>query len=156
MLTNQPDIILKGCRERDPQCQEQLYKHCYPDIIKVCYRYADGVNIQQLGWINCDRFNNDARPRTELIVDLGDNPDNYNTLLVFDNFDSIMPPSTRQGNTIHFLNLPEGEPARIISVGIRNDKPVTAMRKLIISKTSVSDLDFDEISASTFRKKLGQ
>jgi RNA polymerase sigma-70 factor (ECF subfamily) len=47
-LTTPSDIILKGCRENDPQCQEQLYRHCYPDMIKVCYRYAgdmDGAGI---------------------------------------------------------------------------------------------------------------
>jgi len=30
------------------QCQEQLYRHCYPDMIKICYRYAgdiDGAGI---------------------------------------------------------------------------------------------------------------
>ncbi len=47
-LTSPPDTILKGCRENNLQCQEQLYKHCYPDMIKVCYRYAgdmDGAGI---------------------------------------------------------------------------------------------------------------
>jgi hypothetical protein len=113
-----------------------------------------GVNINRLGWINCDRFYNDARPKTELIVDLGDNPNNYNTMLVFDNFASIMSPSSKQGNTIRFLNLPEGEAARIVSVGIRNDKTVTAMRKLIISKAPVGDLNFEEVSPSAFKNKL--
>jgi hypothetical protein len=113
-----------------------------------------GVNINRLGWINCDRFDNDSRPKLELVVDIGDNPDNYNTLLVFDNFASIMRPSSKNGTTIRFLNLPEGEPARVVSVGIRNDKSVTAMQKVTISKTPVSNLNFEEVSPSAFKNKL--
>jgi RNA polymerase sigma factor (sigma-70 family) len=48
LLTTPSDTILKGCREADLNCQEQLYKHCYPDMIKICYRYAgdmDGAGI---------------------------------------------------------------------------------------------------------------
>ena len=47
-LTDPFDIILQGCRQGDLQSQEQLYKSCYPDMIKVCYRYAgdlDGAGI---------------------------------------------------------------------------------------------------------------
>ena len=47
-LINPSELILKGCREGDLHCQEQLYKHCYPDLIKICYRYAgdmDGAGI---------------------------------------------------------------------------------------------------------------
>ena len=33
-------IILQGCRQQDVQCQEQLYKLFYPEMIKICFRYA--------------------------------------------------------------------------------------------------------------------
>lgn len=39
-LNINPDILIKGCQQNDVQCQEQLYKLCYPDMIKICYRYA--------------------------------------------------------------------------------------------------------------------
>lgn len=48
LLNNTPDKVLRGCREGDLDCQEQLYRQCYPDMIKVCYRYAgdmDGAGI---------------------------------------------------------------------------------------------------------------
>lgn len=32
--------MIQGCRKQDMQSQQQLYKHFYPDMIKVCYRYA--------------------------------------------------------------------------------------------------------------------
>jgi RNA polymerase sigma-70 factor (ECF subfamily) len=48
LLTDPLEIIIKGCRENDLQCQDQLYRQCYPEMIKVCYRYAgdmDGAGI---------------------------------------------------------------------------------------------------------------
>src|SRR6185503_1643220 len=47
-LTDSLDIIIRGCRENDLQSQEQLYKHFYPEMIKVSLRYAgdiDGAGI---------------------------------------------------------------------------------------------------------------
>lgn len=43
-MTDPLNIIIKGCRENDMQCQEQLYRHCYFEMIKVCYRYADDMD----------------------------------------------------------------------------------------------------------------
>jgi RNA polymerase sigma-70 factor (ECF subfamily) len=37
-------IIIQGCRKQDVQCQQQLYKHFYPDMIKVCFRYASDAD----------------------------------------------------------------------------------------------------------------
>ena len=42
------DIIIKGCVKNETLSQQQLYKLCYPDMIKICYRYAgdaDGAGI---------------------------------------------------------------------------------------------------------------
>lgn len=47
-LTDPLDIIIRGCRDNNLQSQEQLYKHYYPEMIKVCLRYAgdiDGAGI---------------------------------------------------------------------------------------------------------------
>jgi RNA polymerase sigma-70 factor, ECF subfamily len=47
-LTDPQDIIVRGCRENDIQCQQQLYRQCYPGLIKICHRYAgdmDGAGV---------------------------------------------------------------------------------------------------------------
>ena len=47
-LTDPIDIIIQGCRENDLQSQEQLYRQFYPEMIKICQRYAgdlDGAGI---------------------------------------------------------------------------------------------------------------
>jgi RNA polymerase sigma factor (sigma-70 family) len=37
-------ILVKGCKQNDVLCQEQLYKLFYPEMIKVCYRYANDMD----------------------------------------------------------------------------------------------------------------
>lgn len=47
-LTDPLEIFINGSRENDLQCQEQLYRLCYPEMIKTCCRYAgdmDGAGI---------------------------------------------------------------------------------------------------------------
>jgi RNA polymerase sigma-70 factor, ECF subfamily len=39
-LNNNLDTIIKGCLKHDLQSQEQLYRLCYAEMIKTCYRYA--------------------------------------------------------------------------------------------------------------------
>lgn len=47
-LTDPTEIIIEGCRLNNQFSQEQLYKLCYPELIKTCFRYAgdmDGAGI---------------------------------------------------------------------------------------------------------------
>ncbi len=37
-------ILVNGCKENDVLCQEQLYKLFYPDMIKICFRYANDMD----------------------------------------------------------------------------------------------------------------
>ncbi|MEP6676683.1 MAG: sigma-70 family RNA polymerase sigma factor, partial [Ferruginibacter sp.] len=39
-MTTNLNILLNGCRRNDVQSQQQLYRICYPEMIKICYRYA--------------------------------------------------------------------------------------------------------------------
>jgi RNA polymerase sigma-70 factor, ECF subfamily len=44
LLTDPLHIIIKGCIANDMQCQEQLYRHCYPEMIRTCFRYAGDMD----------------------------------------------------------------------------------------------------------------
>ncbi len=39
-LSAQTDILIKGCQQNELHAQEQLYKLYYPEMIKICFRYA--------------------------------------------------------------------------------------------------------------------
>jgi RNA polymerase sigma-70 factor, ECF subfamily len=44
LLTDPLEIMIKGCRENNLQSQEQLYRYCYPEMIKICCRYAGDLD----------------------------------------------------------------------------------------------------------------
>ncbi len=34
------EILIRGCQQNDLLCQQQLYRLFYPDMIRICFRYA--------------------------------------------------------------------------------------------------------------------
>lgn len=110
------------------------------------------VEISTLGWINCDRFYNDNREKIPYYVDLGDTAANYYTILVFDRIKSMMTGYVG-GNRVMFSNVPKGEPARVISVGIKDGKAIAAMEKVNLSTTPLTGLQFEETSPASFREQ---
>jgi hypothetical protein len=109
--------------------------------------------ITTLGWINCDRFYNDSRPKINYYVDLNDTAYNYQTMLVFDNIKSLMT-GYISGNKVVFSNVPEGQPAKVISVGIQNGKTVAAMESVQLSKTPLTNLKFEDTSPAAFKEEM--
>lgn len=118
---------------------------------KLSEKYS--VNIQSLGWINCDRFYNDNRTKIEYVVNLNDNASNYYTVLIFDRIKSIMP-GYIAGNKVIFTNVPTGESAKIVSVGIQKEKPVLAVQAVQISQNTFTGLKFEEISPLAFKEEV--
>ncbi len=65
------DTLIKGCRQNDSKCQQQLYKLYYPEMIKVCCRYAsdaDGAgiifnNAMLRVFKSIDRYNDEGKLR---------------------------------------------------------------------------------------------
>ena len=110
------------------------------------------VEVSALGWINCDRFYNDNREKIPYYVDLGDTAANYYTILVFDRIKSMMTGAVA-GNRVLFTNVPKGETARVISVGIKDGKAVAAMEKVALSTTPFTGLQFEETSPASFREQ---
>ncbi len=43
-LTDPTAILIEGCRRNDLPSQEQLYRLCYPELIKICCRYAGDMD----------------------------------------------------------------------------------------------------------------
>jgi len=135
---------------RDLKSEDSLY---YARVSKMEKKY--NFRITNLGWINCDRFYNDYRPKIEFIVNLGDTASNYYTLLVFEKMKSLMNGYV-SGNKVIFSNVPEGESAKIISVSIKDGKPVAAMQPVQLSRKTFEGLKFEEITTSEFKQKAGE
>ena len=116
-------------------------------------KYSIGLN--KLGWINCDRFYNYAGKKSDFVIDLKDSSFNYVSYLVFENFKSIMQADER-GNYSVFQNVPMGEPVKIITIGVRDGKTVTAVKSTITSGSILSDLSFESVSATELKSAFSK
>ncbi len=121
---------------------------------KVKNRY--GVDIRSLGWINCDRFYNDPREKTDCEIQLGDTASNYYTMLVFDKLNATLN-GYISGTKVMFSNVPVGEPVTIISIGInRQGKQVYGMQKVLTSKLPVQGMQYEVADAATLKSSLSK
>jgi hypothetical protein len=120
------------------------------DLNALSDRYS--VDIRTLGWINCDRFYRDNRPKTDYFVNLADTASNYYTILVFDKMKAMLQGYT-SGNKVVFPNLPKGITAKIMCVGIRDGKPVAAVAEVPADGSMIEHLQFEETSPASFREQ---
>ena len=113
-------------------------------------------SINQLGWINCDRFYNDARERVPFVLHLGAPAEDFVVRIIFPRINAITGFASVNGQTITFQQLPLGEPATIIAIGAINGKTVGCFKETVIAKEPVSGLPFEEIDAEGFKQKTKQ
>jgi len=126
----------------------------YALLEKIKDHYS--VDINSLGWINCDRFNYDPGQKITYTVDLGDNAETYHTFMIFDRIKSMIS-GTIAGNTVIFKNMPLGDPVKIISIGIdKKGQPVVAMRSVNIENRLPLTLEFEQTSAPNIKSSLGK
>ncbi|UAY52563.1 hypothetical protein [Ferruginibacter albus] len=117
-------------------------------------RYS--INITQLGWINCDRFSNDPRKKTAIIVKLNDTAKNYYTTLIFKSVRSIMDGMPIK-NQVIFSDIPLGEEVTIVSFGInKKGKTVLAKKEAIINNTEITGLQFEEIPTTRLQSSISK
>jgi hypothetical protein len=133
--------------------QDSLNKY-YDIYIKTQQTYS--FSIQNLGWINCDRFSN-YNNKTDFVINLpgGVNADHFVSQLVFTSIRSVLPGRMYE-NKIGFLNVPVNMPVYLVGLGEKDGKVVSFMEKLKTGKKEISVTNFEETTAETFKKKLAE
>lgn len=115
------------------------------------------IQLNQLGWINCDRFYKTRGTRNDYVVDLKDSSYSYYTVLVFDRMKSIMPGNQQAGTTVVFPGIPAKEPFTIISIGINSKgQAVYAMKKGPFNSSFISNLPFEPATATSVKTSLSK
>lgn len=143
---------LKVSKSRSADTLDNITSEFKDASIELERKYS--VNINSLGWINCDRFYNDPREKINYYVDLQDSAINYFTMMIFDEMRSMMTGSISR-NQVHFTNVPVGEPVKIISIGVdKKGEVIMAMKETKISKETLIGLQFESISASSIKSTL--
>jgi hypothetical protein len=111
--------------------------------------------ISKLGFMNCDRFENDQSPKVEFTLNLGEgeNADNFFSVLAFDKYRSVI-----QGycgkNKLRFSQIPENANVHLVCVGVKDGKVLSCIQSFQAGKEEVNDLKFKETTPDDFKKQL--
>jgi hypothetical protein len=134
------------------------YKNYADDYNKILSGISNqySVDLNKMGWINCDRFYSDSRKKINFNVDLGDAAMNYYTMLVFDNIKSMMTGFV-YGNKVSFQNIPAGEAVKLISIGInKKGEAVYSVTKATTGTQELTGIHFESTSAPDLKTALSK
>lgn len=109
-------------------------------------------STSKLGWINCDRFYNNPKPRTEFYVDCG----NYTELdinLVFHSFKAVIN-NFASKPTAKFQNIPDDEAVTIVVVKKINNDTFISLTESNTNLKSINNLAFEKVTMDKLKQKL--
>jgi len=110
------------------------------------------TSINQLGWINCDRFTNYSE-KCDLYVKDESNGTQY--FLIFDDIKSMLRPSSDNGGVV-FSNIPENMNVKILGIRLVDSKPYIAVKEYKTKDTNVLNMDFQPGSLSMIKNELSK
>jgi|GEM_PF-1257039 len=115
-------------------------------------RYS--FTITNLGWYNCDKFNNSA-PKMLFAFNPGEgfDPGSMVSHIVFTNYKSVMA-GTYKDNKIQFGRVPKNESVKIVCIGIKNGKVLACIQELNTDQEEIGNLAFEETTPVRFKQKL--
>ena len=111
-------------------------------------------STSKLGWINCDRFYNSQKPRTDFYVDCG----NYTELdikLVFHSFKAVLD-NFASKPTSKFQNIPNDEAVTIVVVKKINNDTFISLTESNTNLKSINNLAFEKVTMDKLKQKLEQ
>jgi len=73
------------------------------------------ISVSKLGWINCDRFYRNSSPKIDFVVSVPGEMD-PDVTLVFEEINSVMSYSYREGNKYVFRNIPECMKVKVVGL----------------------------------------
>ena len=130
---------------------DSIFYYTHLGTLKKEYSF----NISTLGWVNCDRFARDPRPKVAFTLNLGEGTDahNFQAHLVFTRYESVMT-GYYGSNKLLFDKIPDQEAVQLVCVGVKEGKVVACVQPLTTSAREVNNLHFEETTPEQFRSKL--
>jgi len=110
-------------------------------------------NSTELGWINCDRFQN-VTNKTDLFVNLADT-NGVSFCLVFKNINAVMNISSKDKG-IEFSNVPVGETATIVAFKKNSSETFFASKTITIQKKQTETLTLEKMTDKEFQERIKQ
>lgn len=111
-------------------------------------------STSKLGWINCDRFYNIPKPRTDFYVDCG----NYTELdvkIVFHSFKAVLD-NFASKPTSKFQGIPDDEAITVVVVKKINNDTFISLTESNTNLKSINNLAFEKVTMVKLKQKLEQ
>ena len=111
-------------------------------------------STSKLGWINCDRFYNSPKPKTDFYVDCG----NYTELdvkLVFHSFIAVLD-NFASKPTSKFQSIPNDEAVTVVVVKKINNDTFISLTESNTNLKSINNLAFEKVTMDKLKQKLEQ
>jgi hypothetical protein len=108
-------------------------------------------NTTSLGWINCDRFENNPSARVDYVVNCNKVEDN-NVSIVFHSYKSIL---NGYRHSSHFTFwVPENENITLVAIKYEHGKPYLAVKETKTSATPENDLVYQPVTMSLLQTEM--
>jgi hypothetical protein len=108
------------------------------------------MNSSKLGWINCDRFNNEPKTVISAIVDT---TYHANVFLVFDDINSVMNSDSwyESSEAYTFSNVPKGRNAKFLALAYIDQVPYYAVQDVSIGDLAQVELSMQQTSMNELK-----
>ncbi|MCB0595030.1 MAG: OmpA family protein [Phaeodactylibacter sp.] len=110
--------------------------------------------INQLGWINCDRFWEVAADKKMQLAIQDEDDAEERIFVVFENLNSILR-TTRKGTQYMTQAVPKGEPVKIIGLKAVDGRSQLAVEETVVGSKTTYELAYEPVSLKELRQALG-
>lgn len=116
-------------------------------IDKIDKKIYNSMNIQKLGWINCDSFYNEVTEKLTIIYNSENKLDFVNAFIVYENINSVMNLfSEKRTKLTSEINIPINQKIKIIGFSFKNDKFYFGIKELTTTKGIPIEINFREVT----------
>ncbi len=106
----------------------------------------------RLGWLNCDRFLDENKNLTDLII-LNENQDNTIVNVIFHRFKSLINGNIESVKIV-FRNIPEGEKVTIVAIKAADSKILYSVTETAVTEKIEVTLDFQQVTLELMKKEM--
>jgi hypothetical protein len=161
-------FILKTCKAMQEEAerrakekllqQEAIAKWQPKSLAGQLQKYYTPSDIRYLGWINCDRYQNNLPTEIELDLPITFNKGSIQYFIIFKSFNGLISGTLNMLNEKKILlqNLPTNQPITLIAFTKNNGQLFHCKEELVIQKGKTVKPDFKNISVEEMSKIFGK
>jgi hypothetical protein len=151
--------VYDGDEQYEINSKSQVSVKMKNDVSKIKLVNAENMvpekQLQQMTWATNEHFFSDSRSKIDYSISLDKkyNASTFMSQLVFTNRNIVIPGNI-ENNALSFQKIPIGELVHFVSFGKVNNRYFSCSKKLVTGNTSLSDIDFVEVSETYYNQLL--